>query len=145
MRLPNPSTKTVRFICTHPIWTATECCAFMEVHPIITLIVDFYHKRFHHQNHEAVVNEIRQRFVIPRLRQLLKSVRTRCQQCKILRSMPLPPQTADLPDVRWAAYTRPFTYVYLDYFGPMPGIHCGNGTNFHGAKNELHRALNELE
>lgn len=88
-------------------------------HHITILLVDSYHKRFHHQNHETVVNEIRQRFIIPRLRQVVKSVRTKCQQCKNFRAAPNPPQMADLPIARLAAKTRPFTYVGIDYFGPM--------------------------
>ncbi|XP_055615041.1 uncharacterized protein LOC129761350 [Toxorhynchites rutilus septentrionalis] len=37
-------------------------------HPITFLIIDWYHRRFNHANRETVVNEIRQRFEIPKLR-----------------------------------------------------------------------------
>lgn len=33
--------------------------------------------------------------------------------------MPIPPQMGDLPAARLASFTRPFTYVGLDYFGPI--------------------------
>lgn len=164
-------------------------------HRITKLIVDDYHRRFHHQNHETVLNEIRQRYIVPKLRQLFKSIRTKCQYCIISRSKPLPPQMAELPTARLASFTRPFTFIGIDYFGPMmvvvgrraekrwgvlitcltvravhieiahtlttdscimsiqnfiarrgvPSvIHCDNGTNFHGAKNELEKALKDV-
>lgn len=164
-------------------------------HPITKLLVDDYHRQFNHQNHETVLNEIRQHHMVPRLRQVIKSVRTKCQACKNSRSIPIPPQMAELPVSRLASFTRPFTYIGIDYFGPMlvvvgrrvekrwgvlitcltiravhieiayslttdscimsiqnfiarrgiPAvIHCDNGTNLHGAKNELERALQEV-
>lgn len=36
-------------------------------HKITHLIVSDYHERYHHVNHETVVNELRQRCFIPRL------------------------------------------------------------------------------
>ncbi|XP_062538120.1 uncharacterized protein LOC134206419 [Armigeres subalbatus] len=37
-------------------------------HPITDLIIMYYHQRFHHQNHESVINELRQKYYIPRIR-----------------------------------------------------------------------------
>ncbi|XP_062711164.1 uncharacterized protein LOC134289403 [Aedes albopictus] len=37
-------------------------------HPTTSLIIAHYHQKFHHQNHEAVLNELRQKFYIPRIR-----------------------------------------------------------------------------
>lgn len=86
---------------------------------ITKLIVYHYHTKFKHQNHETVINELRQRFYIPQIRTVLKSVRWNCAMCKLRRCKPMAPQMADLPKVRFEAGIRPFTYTGLDYFGPF--------------------------
>ncbi|XP_058811204.1 uncharacterized protein LOC131676095 [Topomyia yanbarensis] len=88
-------------------------------HHITILIVRNHHQRFHHQNHEITVNELRQRFSIARLKAVYKKVRADCQQCKIDCAAPRAPAMADLPATRLAAYCRPFTYIGVDYFGPF--------------------------
>ncbi|XP_055623075.1 uncharacterized protein LOC129766532 [Toxorhynchites rutilus septentrionalis] len=88
-------------------------------HHITTLIMKHYHHRYHHCNHETVINELRQRFHIPRIRVGFAKARRNCQRCKNETAMPRPPIMADLPPARLAAFTRPFTYVGIDYFGPI--------------------------
>lgn len=88
-------------------------------HPLTRLIVIQYHEMYLHSNHETVINELRQRYSIGRLRQLLKQVRNGCVKCKIMIAKPEDPEMAPVPSSRVAAYTRPFTYTGVDYFGPM--------------------------
>lgn len=88
-------------------------------HHVTRLVVAAYHERFLHQNNETVINELRQRFIILRVRQVFKSVRAGCQKCKITNAKPKPPMMGELPPARLAAYVRPFSYVGLDYFGPL--------------------------
>ncbi|XP_055640913.1 uncharacterized protein LOC129778195 [Toxorhynchites rutilus septentrionalis] len=88
-------------------------------HPITNLIVASYHDRFHHRNHATVINEIRQKYHIIRLRATLSKVRKNCQRCKNRDAVPHPPEMAELPFARLAAFTRPFTHVGVDYFGPI--------------------------
>ncbi|XP_055850516.1 uncharacterized protein LOC129915080 [Episyrphus balteatus] len=88
-------------------------------HRITFLVVDAYHRRFHHCNHETVLNEIKQKFHISGLRVLLKLVRKNCQLCKILNARPVAPLMANLPMARMSAFCRPFTFVGVDYFGPI--------------------------
>lgn len=165
-------------------------------HYISALVVAAYHARFHHLNHETVINELRQKFYISRLRQLVKKVRFNCQKCKNNRARPNCPEMAELPSSRLAAYVKPFTFVGVDCFGPINvvvgrrtekrwgmlftcltirAIHIeiayslstdscmlcirnfisrrgtpkkiisDNGTNFHGAANEMQRSLRELQ
>lgn len=165
-------------------------------HRITHLIVADYHEQYHHVHHETVVNEIRQRFVISRLRQLLRTVRAACQKCRLQNAKPKPPQMASLPAARLTSFTRPFTYVGVDCFGPITvvngrksekrwgmlftcltvravhievaytlstnscllclrnfmarrgqplEIYSDNGTNFHGANNELTAVLKEVQ
>ncbi|XP_053685689.1 uncharacterized protein LOC128735222 [Sabethes cyaneus] len=48
-------------------------------HQVTDLIVRNYHDKFHHRNHESVINEIRQRFCISRLRRVYAKIRFNCQ------------------------------------------------------------------
>ncbi|XP_065079701.1 uncharacterized protein LOC135702570 [Ochlerotatus camptorhynchus] len=98
---------------------AAEPVILPRDHPVTRLIISAVHDRFNHQNHETVVNEILQRYRIPRLKAAYHQIRKDCQQCKILRAKPQPPAMADLPPARLAAFTRPFTHTGVDYFGPM--------------------------
>ncbi|XP_037029336.1 uncharacterized protein LOC119069388 [Bradysia coprophila] len=88
-------------------------------HRITRLIVDYYHRRYKHINHSTVLNQIQQKFIIPALRVVLKSIRTSCQKCKNLSAEPKIPEMAELPPGRLAAYTLPFTFVGIDFFGPI--------------------------
>ncbi|XP_070138635.1 uncharacterized protein [Drosophila bipectinata] len=86
---------------------------------ITQLIIKEFHRRFLHANHETVVNELRQRFWIPKLRSTLARIRRSCQQCKNRQAAPKPPRMAELPYPRVAAFHRPFSYTGVDYFGPL--------------------------
>ncbi|XP_037024141.1 uncharacterized protein LOC119066028 [Bradysia coprophila] len=88
-------------------------------HRITQLVVDHYHRRYKHCNHATALNEIRQKFVIPALRVVMKGIRTSCQKCKNSLAKPKIPEMAELPPGRLAVYILPFTYVGVDYFGPI--------------------------
>ncbi|XP_065077557.1 uncharacterized protein LOC135700826 [Ochlerotatus camptorhynchus] len=88
-------------------------------HHITRLVISHYHSKYHHQNHNTVINELRQRYSIPRLKAAYNRIRQCCQQCKNDRARPQPPAMSDLPLPRLAAYARPFTYMGVDYFGPI--------------------------
>ncbi|XP_058827235.1 uncharacterized protein LOC131687200 [Topomyia yanbarensis] len=88
-------------------------------HHTTRLVIQSYHDRFHHRNHSTIINELKQKFHIPRIRIAYNSVRRDCQRCKNERVQPIPPAMGDLPTARLAAYTRPFSFVGIDYFGPM--------------------------
>ncbi|XP_062541078.1 uncharacterized protein LOC134209112 [Armigeres subalbatus] len=88
-------------------------------HPITHIIIRTYHDKFHHHNHESVINEVRQKFCVARLRRMYAKVRSDCPRCKLRDARPNPPAMADLPACRLAAYSCPFTHTGIDYFGPM--------------------------
>lgn len=88
-------------------------------HPITRLIIHDVHVKYWHANYNTVLNELRQIYVIPHARTILKSVRAACQTCKIRSARPEVPEMSALPRSRLAAYMRPFTYVGVDCFGPM--------------------------
>ncbi|XP_062713808.1 uncharacterized protein LOC134290646 [Aedes albopictus] len=88
-------------------------------HRITKLITDCYHRRFRHANRETVVNEMRQRFEVAKLRSLVEKVSRECALCRVKKSRPQPPAMAPLPPARLQAFVRPFTFDGVDYFGPV--------------------------
>ncbi|XP_062538650.1 uncharacterized protein LOC134206923 [Armigeres subalbatus] len=65
------------------------------------------------------VNEVRQRFYIPRLRVQIDKVMRACTWFNIRKAKPSVPRMAPLPRQRLAARVDPFAYVGIDYFGPL--------------------------
>ncbi|XP_051159838.1 uncharacterized protein LOC127280693 [Leptopilina boulardi] len=88
-------------------------------HPITRLLLEYYHIEMKHGNIQTVINEIRQKFWVTGLRNVLKSIRTKCKLCKLRREKPKTPRMGMLPEVRTAYHERPFTNCGLDYFGPL--------------------------
>lgn len=86
---------------------------------ITELLLMEYHQKFQHHNHETVLNEVMQRFQIPTVRVLLKKVRNNCQMCKNRSAIPQVPIMSQLPEERVASFIRPFSYIGVDYFGPI--------------------------
>ncbi|XP_062541184.1 uncharacterized protein LOC134209208 [Armigeres subalbatus] len=108
----------------------TKACAFIDRdaaepiilprdHHITRLIIFAVHEQFKHQNHETAVNEILQRYRIPRLKAAYSQIRKDCQKCKVILAKPNPPAMGDLPPARLSAFARPFTHMGVDYFGPL--------------------------
>ena len=88
-------------------------------HQAVHLLISHYHQKAAHANNEIVLNEMRQRFHIFRLRSIIKKVTHQCQYCKIRKANPVSPPTGDLPAARLAHHQRPFTFTGIDYFGPV--------------------------
>ncbi|XP_062703553.1 uncharacterized protein LOC134286008 [Aedes albopictus] len=87
-------------------------------HRITALLLDFYHRKYGHANDETVVNEIRQKFHVPRLRVEVRLARKHCMWCRVYKSTPVAPKMGPLPAVRLQPCVRPFTFVGVDIFGP---------------------------
>ncbi|XP_058816083.1 uncharacterized protein LOC131679388 [Topomyia yanbarensis] len=88
-------------------------------HDVTKKLLLFYHKKFGHANRETVVNEIRQRFYIPKLRAAVLQVSKKCIWCRVHKCSPTFPRMAPLPDQRLTSRMRPFSFVGIDYFGPL--------------------------
>ncbi|XP_058449100.1 uncharacterized protein LOC131429066 [Malaya genurostris] len=84
------------------------------------LLLDWYHRKYLHANRETVVNEVRQRFHVSNLRTVVRRMAKECQTCRNKNTFPTMPRMAPLPEARLTSFVRPFTYVGLDYFGPLP-------------------------
>ncbi|XP_058449050.1 uncharacterized protein LOC131429011 [Malaya genurostris] len=88
-------------------------------HKFTHLLIDSYHRKYRHANFETVVNEVRQMFYVPRLRAVVKKVIKICQWCRVQNTKPRIPRMAPLPAARLSSFCKPFTYVGLDFFGPL--------------------------
>ncbi|XP_045506279.1 uncharacterized protein LOC123702546 [Colias croceus] len=88
-------------------------------HRFTRLLVRREHERALHANNERVVNDLRQRYWILRVRPTVKAVAKECSTCRIKKATPTMPNFGDLPAERTEAFVRPFTNCGLDYFGPM--------------------------
>lgn len=87
--------------------------------PIAHLIVRHYHVKAAHGNQETVVNELKQKYWIFRLRPTVKYVVSKCMLCKIRKATPRVPRMGCLPLARVAHHHRPFSFCGIDLFGPM--------------------------
>ncbi|XP_048483902.1 uncharacterized protein LOC125490011 [Plutella xylostella] len=88
-------------------------------HYVTLLLIEEKHRQLHHGNHQTVMNEIRQRYYVTKLRNSVKKITRECLTCKIRRQKPQSAPLGDLPKERLNRYQRPFTCTAVDYFGPM--------------------------
>ncbi|XP_038106476.1 uncharacterized protein LOC119766148 [Culex quinquefasciatus] len=88
-------------------------------HDVTKKLLMFYHRKYGHANRETVVNEIRQRFYIQNVRTAALQVTEQCTWCEVYKSEPKVPRMAPLPDQRLVPNRRPFSFVGIDYFGPI--------------------------
>ncbi|XP_045445582.1 uncharacterized protein LOC123653632 [Melitaea cinxia] len=88
-------------------------------HSFTRLLIDNGHRNAGHANNERVVNDLRQRFVIFRLRPTVRKIAKSCQFCRVYKATPRRPPKGDLPAERIDPGHRAFTYCGVDYFGPL--------------------------
>ncbi|XP_037040000.1 uncharacterized protein LOC119077000 [Bradysia coprophila] len=88
-------------------------------HKITDLLVNNYHRMYLHGNNETVINELKQKFVIPKVRAVVRGIVSQCQFCKNKKAKPTMPEMGSLPVSRLSPGIRPFTYTGVDYFGPI--------------------------
>ena len=87
------------------------------------LIITDYHECLRHEGNEHVRNIIRQEYWILNLPSTIRKVSHACAYCKRRRARPHNPYMANLPKDMLQAYSPPFSYVGVDYFGPMQVKH----------------------
>ena len=66
-----------------------------------------------------VMNEVRQKYWILGLRNILRNLAYKCFECRKLRANLVSPAMADLPVGRLAYLQRRFKHYGVDYFGPL--------------------------
>ena len=88
-------------------------------HLITTAIINDCHGKVMHGGALHTLSRIRCNYWIPRGRQTVKSVLRKCHLCKKFNGRPFSlPKMAPYPRER-VCESKPFTYVGVDYFGPM--------------------------
>jgi hypothetical protein len=83
------------------------------------LLIEHFHDKFFHGNHQTVLNEIRQHFWIVGLRRALRKIVNQCIICKFLRGQPANPKMGNLPIARLGFRLSPFANSGVDFFGPL--------------------------
>lgn len=78
------------------------------------LLIKFYHEQFNHQGQETVINEIKQKYYILKIRSAVKYTSNNCQVCKIFRTNPEIPKMGSLPEERITGRQRPFSFTGID-------------------------------
>lgn len=69
---------------------------FPSSYQVTDLLIDHFHQRFGHPNKDAVVNELRRRFYVPRVRVCTSKGIESYQSCKLKKIVPLTPTMASL-------------------------------------------------
>lgn len=88
-------------------------------HSATALIIRHTHKMIGHLSREHVIAKVREKFWIPQIRVLVRSVLSQCIACKRLNAKPMSQQMAPLPTSRMMAYEPPFSYTGMDLFDPL--------------------------
>ncbi|XP_058456660.1 uncharacterized protein LOC131434043 [Malaya genurostris] len=86
---------------------------------VTELLVLRLHQRYGHANKSTVMNELQQKYYIPKMRSLINRVMKNCSWCRVYRAKPSEPKMAPLPQARVQPYVRPFEFTGIDYFGPL--------------------------
>ena len=92
-------------------------------------IIEHCHLQTLHGGVATTMNKVRQKYWIPKLRALVKSVRHKCNHCKKYRAKVLSaPPTSALPRFR-TELTEPFNVTGVDFAGPLLYKSGNNGTS----------------
>ncbi|XP_022783913.1 uncharacterized protein LOC111324580 [Stylophora pistillata] len=89
-------------------------------HHVTDLIIKQCHENLGHMGQESVLSSLRETVWIVKGRSAVRRVLRRCLTCQRQRkACPGEQFMADLPEVRLVPEKPPFSYVDVDYFGPL--------------------------
>ena len=106
-RLDNSSEASIK----HPI--------LLPHHHLTTLVVREIHEGAAHVGTNHTISVLRRKYYIIKGYSFVKSVVKDCVVCKRHHGQPCNQKMADLPKERTATTDPPFSFVGVDYFGPM--------------------------
>ncbi|XP_033226851.1 uncharacterized protein LOC117179303 [Belonocnema kinseyi] len=87
--------------------------------PIVQLLIAFYHEKSGHIGRERVINDLRSKYWITKIRSAVRAQGYNCLTCRQRKAKPIQPEMAPLPDMRTDSFIEPFTNTGVDYFGPF--------------------------
>ena len=87
-------------------------------HPLTNLIIQDVHSKIKHSGIKDTLTTIRQRFWVPRGREVVNQILRKCAICKRVGAPYRPPRTPDLPMER-VSLDPPFAHTGLDFIGPL--------------------------
>ena len=106
--------------CSHLTYDAKNPIILDKAGRFTKLLVQHYHWIHGHAvGEETIKAQLRQRFYIIGLNQMVKAARTGCKICDIQRTRPFQQKMAPLPKYRFEAPLRAFAKTGLDFAGPF--------------------------
>ena len=109
----DPENALIKYEAKHPIVLPYR-------HQVTDLIISEHHQKTGHMGQEYVLSSLRQLYWIIKGRSAVcRSVISSCFPCKRRGAVRGEQLMADLPKERLMSGEPPFTYVGLDYFGPL--------------------------
>ncbi|XP_053377557.1 uncharacterized protein LOC123564742 [Mercenaria mercenaria] len=125
-------------------------------HHVTRILIRKYHEINAHMGAHYILSLIRQKYWIVHGLKTVKSELSKCIECKRRLQRPQTQQMGQLPAERLTPDKAPFTYVGVDYFGPMyvksavckPSrtpvkIFSDNGTNLRAGERELRESVQQ--
>ena len=88
-------------------------------HPVTKLLIMDVHESVGHLGQEYVLTNLRQKYWIVKGRAAVRRVLGNCLTCRKQNAMKGQQVMADLPDDRLIPDEPPFSYVGIDFFGPL--------------------------
>ncbi len=131
VKVTSPLRKLSPFLDENLIRVGGRICraplAYDMIHPIILpqyhhlskLIIEAIHKQEGHCGPSHVLAVLRREYWIPQGRAAVKRVLERCISCKRRQATVGEQIMAPLPEVRVTPHVPPFSYIGIDYYGPM--------------------------
>ena len=87
-------------------------------HPLTNLIIQDVHSKIKHSGFKDTLTTIRERFWVPRGREVVKQILRKSATCRRVRAPYSPPPTSDLP-MEGVSLDLPFAHTGLDFIGPL--------------------------
>ena len=92
---------------------------FPYKHHVTDVIIQQYHESLGHMGQESVLSSLRETFWIIKGRSAVRHVLRRCVDCRRRNILPGEQFMANLPTDRLTPNKPPFTFVGVDYYGPL--------------------------